>query len=83
MQSIYLKAVNPDLNVAREYHIHMCEDLFASHICETAWGRMGAKKNRKIVSFKTKEELDLYVTATLKRRSTSVRRCGASYERVT
>ena len=79
MATVFLKAENKQMNCNREYYIHTSIDLFGMYQCQTKWGKVGAIKRSKTVSFENEEELRRYVKLILRRRETAKRRIGVAY----
>ncbi len=54
--SLHLQAINPDLNIARSYHLRMGKDLLGEFMLKISYGRIGHKSSQKVFSFTSQQE---------------------------
>ena len=78
--SLHLQAINPDLNIARSYHLRMGKDLLGEFMLKISYGRIGHKPSQKVFSFTSQQECLQRTRHYLKKRSTAYKRIGCSYE---
>ena len=81
-QFVWLEAVDAARNIARRYTIAVSRDLFGCAIVEFAWGRIGTRGQRRMVSFGTARDADRFVQALLRRRAGAPKRIGVAYARI-
>lgn len=79
---IRLRAVNPDLNFDRGYKIRLGNDLFKEWFVTITFGRYRKRGTSKTAIFSTREEAYKFIDSKLKRRLTSPKRIGCSYQMV-
>lgn len=80
---IYLRALDPARNIARDYSIWMSIDLFGDYVVETCWGRIGAKGQRQRRSFPDALSARRHVRAIVRKRRGARKRIGVDYRLVT
>lgn len=76
----YMQAHDPDQNLHRFYRIEYGQDLFGQWIVEINYGRVGCKGRSIVTLYHSQKEALSYVKQVLKRRQSSPKRIGVSYE---
>jgi predicted DNA-binding WGR domain protein len=79
---IHLQAIDQARNVARDYQIEACLDLFGHWIVALHWGRIGARGQSRQLSFDNEGEAGRFVQFVLTRRKSLQKRIGVAYFRV-
>ena len=79
---VKLRAVNPDLKHDREYNIGLGQDLFQQWYVMITFGRYGSWGTSRTKVFNTREEAYDFINFKLRRRLTSPKRIGCSYQLV-
>ncbi len=78
--NLILRAISLDNNINRVYQIQVCRGLFNSWLVIINYGRYGGGTRQTIHSFWTLEEAKVFVDKTVKKRSSSNKRIGCSYQ---
>jgi len=76
---LYLRAINPERNVARDYQLLVQRDLFGHWIVALHWGRIGASGQCRILSFDQFDDASRFVGHNLARRKSARNRIGVDY----
>jgi predicted DNA-binding WGR domain protein len=76
---IHLQAIDQARNVARDYQIEACLDLFGHWIVALHWGRIGTRGQSRVVSFAAEQLARRFVGATLVKRRSAKKRIGVAY----
>jgi predicted DNA-binding WGR domain protein len=79
---IHLQAVDDARNIARDYQIEACLDLFGHWIVALHWGRIGTRGQSRVVSFAAEQSARRFVGATLAKRRSAKKRIGVAYRMV-
>lgn len=53
-----LHRIDPDQNMARFYRIEVMGDLFGAVTVERCWGRIGARGQRHVASYPSRDEAE-------------------------
>ena len=77
---IRLRAINSEFKHDREYKIVLGQDLFGSWYVTITFGKYGAWGTSKTTYFNTHEEACGFIDNRLKRRLSSPKRIGCSYQ---
>ena len=77
---VRLRALNPDLKHDRGYQIILGKDLFGTWYVTTTFGRYGTGGTSKTRLFEERRDSSDFINATLKRRLSSPKRIGCSYQ---
>lgn len=77
---IRLRALNIDLKHDREYRIILGQDLFSNWYVVVMFGKYGTWGRNKTTYFNTREEAYNFIDNRLKRRLSSPKRIGCSYQ---
>lgn len=77
---VRLRALNPDLKHDREYKIRLGRDLFRQWYVVITFGRYGSCGTSRTKMFDTREETYDFINAKLRRRLSSIKRIGCSYQ---
>lgn len=78
-EPLALVAIDPARNIRRCWQVTAHRDLFGQILIETHWGRIGAKGQGKVRSFRDPASAQAYVRALLVRRAGACRRIGVAY----
>lgn len=77
---VRLRALNPELKHDREYKIRLGIDLFRHWYVVITFGRYATWGTSKTNLFDTREEAYEFINAKLRRRLSSPKRIGCSYQ---
>jgi len=77
---VRLRALNPDLKHDREYKIGLGQDLFQQWYVMITFGRYGSWGTNRTKVFNAREEAYDFINAKLRRRLSSPKRIGCSYQ---
>ncbi len=77
---VKLRAVNQDLKFDREYGLVLGRDLFQEWYVVITFGRYGSWGTSRIKTFRAQEEAYGFINTKLRRRLTSSKRIGCSYQ---
>ena len=77
---VRLRALNPDLKHDREYKIGLARDLFQQWYVIITFGRYGSWGTSRTKMFDTREEVYDFINTRLRRRLSSIKRIGCSYQ---
>ena len=61
MDHVYLKRIDPALNMNRFYHLFITPGLFDDVIVVTEWGRRGSPGTMRKKNYNNQEEAEQYV----------------------
>jgi predicted DNA-binding WGR domain protein len=75
-----MRAVNQDLKFDREYTIGIGRDLFQQWYVVIVFGRYGSWGTSRTKMFDTQEEAYAFINAKMRRRLSSPKRIGCSYQ---
>lgn len=73
------RAVDPALNIAREYSLRATVDLFGRIVVEQRWGRIGREGCGRTISFDNAAAAERYIERVAARRATAPQRLNVSY----
>jgi hypothetical protein len=79
---VRLRAINPDLGFDRTYTIILGRDLFRQWYVTIVFGRYNIWGTSKTLALETQEEAISYIHQKLRRRLSSPKRIGCSYQLV-
>lgn len=77
---VKLRAINPDLKFDREYKIGLGKDLFQQWYVVITFGRYNAWGTSRTKTFDTRQEAYDFINSKLRRRLSSPKRIGCSYQ---
>ena len=77
---VRLRALNPDLKHDREYKIRLGQDLFQQWYVMITFGRYGSWGTSRTKVFNAREEAYDFINTRLRRRLSSIKRIGCSYQ---
>ena len=77
---VRLRALNRDLKHDREYKIGLGRDLFQQWYVVITFGRYGSWGTSRTKMFDTREEAYDFINSKLRRRLSSIKRIGCSYQ---
>ena len=78
--NVRLRAVSQDLKFDREYKVVLGRDLFQEWYVVVTFGRYTAWGTSRTKTFDTQEEACAFVNSKLRRRLSSPKRIGCSYQ---
>ena len=76
---IRLAAIDQSRNVAREYEIYACSDLFGTVLVDYYWGRRGRKGQGNRKAFPDHASAERFIRMLLRRRDSAEKRIGVAY----
>ena len=79
---VKLRAINPDLKFDREYKIGLGKDLFQQWYVVITFGRYNTWGTSRTKIFDTRQEAYDFINSKLRRRLSSPKRIGCSYQLV-
>ncbi len=77
---VRLRALDPDLKHDREYKIRLGRDLFQQWYVMITFGRYGSWGTSRTKIFNAREEAYDFTNTRLRRRLSSIKRIGCSYQ---
>ena len=82
MPSITMRASLPEKNLDRDYSIVVQKGLFSLWVVNVFYGKWGTTCRKLQYSFETQEQGQKFIKKTLRKRLTSYKRIGCSYQPV-